>query len=328
MEALDTKRIFSVDEKHFEETVLTVFKFQFENQHIYRTFCKALNRNPENVHSISDIPFLPIRFFKSHSIIAGETNAELIFESSGTTGANTSKHYVADADIYVESFSKSFRKFYGNPRDYCILALLPSYLERKNSSLVFMVEHLMQASGHEKNNFFLHDFESLNVHLSALEFQQQPTILIGVTYALLDFATQFPTHLNHTIVMETGGMKGRREEMLREEVHQVLQESLGIASVHSEYGMTELLSQAYSPGKGVFSTPPWMKVLARDVYNPLNISIENKTGALNIIDLANVYSCAFIATEDLGMVHKNGTFEVMGRMDNSDMRGCSLMYAG
>ncbi len=327
MNTFNTKSIFTVAENTLEQTALDVFRFQFEHQSIYRTFCEGLKRHPNNVSTLADIPFLPISFFKTHEIITNGASAEVVFESSGTTGAATSKHLVADSTVYEESFMRTFRRFYGAPENYCILALLPSYLERQNSSLVFMAERLMRASNHPENGFFMSDFENLAARLAALEFKQQKVLLLGVTYALLDFAALYPMQLNHTIVMETGGMKGRKSEMLRTEVHEVLKQAFALQSIHSEYGMTELLSQAYSYGNGIFECTPWMKVLVRDVYNPLSVTALPRTGALNVIDLANVYACSFIATEDLGTILPNNCFEVAGRIDNSDIRGCSLMYA-
>jgi phenylacetate-coenzyme A ligase PaaK-like adenylate-forming protein len=320
------ERLFSVNDLSFEQLALEVFRFQFQRQSIYRYFCMGLGKTPENVITLSDIPFLPISFFKTHPIICEGKAAEAVFESSGTTGSHVSKHWVADTSLYIESFTRCFRLFYGAPQHYHILALLPSYAQRKSSSLVVMAEHLMRQSNKPENGFFMNDFQELAARLAALEFQQQPTILLGVTYALLDFAEQFPMKLHHTIVMETGGMKGRKKEMLRAEVHKKLTAAFGLSAIHAEYGMTELLSQSYSQGNGIFRTPQWMKVLVRDVYDPMSISGENRSGALNVIDLANVYSCSFIATDDFGTVYENGTFEVLGRLENSDIRGCNLLY--
>ncbi|MBX2908392.1 MAG: acyl transferase [Chitinophagales bacterium] len=326
MNDFDINSIFSVTDFLFEKIALNVFRFQFENQITYRTFCLGLKRTPENVHRIEDIPFLPINFFKTQKIIAEQQQAAVVFESSGTTGTISSKHFVANTAVYIESFSKTFNQFYGKPSDYCVLALLPSYLERGNSSLVYMAEHLIKSSNHSQSGFFLNDFAALSAKLKVLESNKQKTLLLGVTYALLDFAEQFPVPLSHTTIMETGGMKGRKEELLRIEVHEILKQSFGLENIHSEYGMTELLSQAYSKGNGIFTTPKWMKILVRDVYNPLQISTQNKSGGINIIDLANIYSCSFIATEDLGILKENSSFEVLGRIDHSDVRGCSLMY--
>ncbi|MCS6818708.1 MAG: acyl transferase, partial [Chitinophagales bacterium] len=241
-------------------------------------------------------------------------------------GSQTSKHPVADLNLYIESLKRCFELFYGDPEDYCILALLPSYAERGNSSLVFMIQHLMFLSGHSENGFFLHDFDRLAARLASNELKKQKTIFIGVAYALLDFAERYPMKLRYTMVMETGGMKGRRKEMTRYELHEKLSAAFGVENIHSEYGMTELLSQAYSKGKGLFKCPPWMKVLIRNVYNPLETGLKNKPGGINVIDLANIYSCSFIATDDWGIVRPDEMFEVLGRLDNSDQRGCSLLY--
>jgi phenylacetate-coenzyme A ligase PaaK-like adenylate-forming protein len=319
-------KIFSVNEENFGQVALEVFCYQYQYQSTYQRFCDGLKRNPDNVFSEQQIPFLPISFFKTENIIAEDFVAETVFESSGTTGSINSKHAVASLALYETSFQNAFKRFYGNAGEYCVLALLPSYLEKGNSSLVYMAERLMRQSNHPENGFFIHNFSELAARLAALEFQQQKVLLIGVTYALLDFAEQFPMHLRHTTIIETGGMKGRRKEMLREEVHQELKQSFNVENIHSEYGMTELLSQAYSYGNGIFRSPSWMKVLVRDIYNPQQILDSEKTGALNIIDLANIYSCAFIATDDIGIAHTDGSFEVAGRRDHADVRGCSLMY--
>jgi len=325
MQFIESK-IFSANEENFGQVALEVFRYQYNNQPVYKRFCDGLKRTPENVFSERKIPFLPISFFKTENIIAEGFAAETTFESSGTTGSINSKHSVASLALYETSFQNAFQKFYGRADEYCVLALLPSYLEKGYSSLVYMAERLMRQSNCPDNGFFIHNFSELAARLAALEFQQQKVLLIGVTYALLDFAEQFPMHLRHTTIMETGGMKGRRKEMLREEIHEELKQAFNIENIHSEYGMTELLSQAYSQGNGIFKTPGWMKVQARDLYNPLQILEPEKTGALNIIDLANIYSCAFIATDDIGIVHIDGSFEVAGRRDHADVRGCSLMY--
>ena len=289
--------------------------------------------NPEEINSIETIPFLPISFFKSHRVITTKFEPEIIFESSGTTGANTSRHFVKKLSLYKKSFTKGFQLFYGDPKQWCILGLLPAYLERENSSLVSMVNDLIDKSENSFSGFYLHDHEKLYQALVHNEIMEQPTLLIGVTFALLDFAEKYSLKLNHTTVMETGGMKGRREEITREEVHLFLKKKLGISFVHSEYGMTELLSQAYSKGEGIFSCPPWMKVLVREYNDPFSITAKPANekpvnGLLNVIDLANLYSCSFIATDDVGKIYKNSQFEVLGRRDISDIRGCSLMTTG
>ena len=304
---------------------LEIFRFQYRENAIYRSFCSHLGVAPEEISSMDDIPFLPIQFFKSHRVCSGTFTPELIFSSSGTTGQVASKHYVAKKEIYEASFSYTFRQFYGSPQRYCVLALLPSYLEREGSSLVYMVNSLIKASEHPESGFYLHDHETLAKKLQTLDSLGTPVLLIGVSFALLDLVEKHSFQLNNTLVMETGGMKGRKKEMIREELHEVLKRGFGVAHIHSEYGMTELLSQAYSQGDGLFSSPPWMKVLIRDTEDPLNLLSAGKTGGVNIIDLANLYSCSFIATQDLGKLHPGGDFEILGRFDHSDIRGCNLM---
>lgn len=319
--------IFSCTPQTFDEVALRIYRYQFENNPVYRSFCEAMKRPPERVEKNEEIPFLPIEFFKSHEIIAAGKSAELVFGSSTTTGAIPSKHYVADKTLYETSFLKTFRQFYGEPSEYLILALLPNYLERGNSSLVYMANELISQSKYAESSFFLHDTQKLqSVLQSALQNAQAKILLIGVTYALLDFAEQFPMNLGNTIVMETGGMKGRKAELTRTEVHRFLQQQFAVSQIHSEYGMTELLSQAYTTPKGTFSCPPWMRVLVRDPYEPTAILAAEKTGVINVIDLANIYSCSFIATGDVGTVFSNGEFEVAGRMDAAETRGCNLMY--
>lgn len=325
------KSVFAASTNNFNELAIELFKFQYENNNIYQQFCNAIKIDATAVDSILKIPFLPVSFFKTHKVKTTGFNTDTVFESSGTTNSVNSKHYIKDMDVYRQSFTGCFEKFYGHPKNKCILGLLPSYLERKNSSLVFMTEELIKASANHLSGFYLYDHEKLHRTIIHNELLKIPTLLIGVTYALLDFAEQFPMQLRHTIVMETGGMKGKREEMTREEVHAFLLERLGLSLVHSEYGMTELLSQAYSKGDGIFHCPGWMKILLRSEDDPFHISTatgsEKKpaTGIINIIDLANIYSCSFIATDDIGRLHANESFEVLGRLDNSDIRGCSLM---
>lgn len=323
-------KIFRVNEQDREGLTLEIFRFQYQYTTIYRQYVDALGIDPHSVNRISGIPFLPIRFFKSHAVQAGVFEPALIFESSGTTGSINSRHLVRDAGLYEESFTLGFERFYGPASNWCVIGLLPSYLERQNSSLVYMVNELIRQSGHPQSGFYLNEYEKLADVLFALEEKAQPTLLIGVTFGLLDFAEngKLPA-LRHTTVMETGGMKGRRRELVRQEVHDLLSEAFKIQQIHSEYGMTELLSQAYSKGNGLFSCSPWMRVLVRDEADPLSILQpgENRpvTGAVNIIDLANVYSCSFIATDDAAKVYPDGSFEILGRLDNSDIRGCSLM---
>ncbi|MBW0177819.1 MAG: acyl transferase [Sediminibacterium sp.] len=302
---------------------MSVFRYQYQFNPIYRKWCDMMGSTPVTVQTPTQILPLPVSFFKQETIITG-ANATHYFESSGTTQTQNSRHWVRDLDIYRQSFNKAFELFYGPVTDWCILALLPAYLERRHSSLVMMADELIRDSAHPQSGFYLYDHERLNDTLHLLEKSGQKTLLLGVTFALLDFAENFPQQLKHTIVMETGGMKGRRKEITRAEVHAILTSKLGVPTVHSEYGMTELLSQAYSKGEGVFECPPWMKVMVRDEEDPLGMSTTGR-GVIQVIDLANLYSCSFIATEDLGQVYSDGSFEVWGRLDNSDIRGCSLM---
>lgn len=319
--------IFNVNERTFNEVALQVFDYQFNHVKIYHDFCKGLNRTPQQVKNYTDIPFLPIEFFKSNEVLAKGKKPALMFESSGTTGMVSSRHLVAEPKLYEESFLHTFKHHYGHPTDYVILALLPSYLERGNSSLVYMADYLIKASGRKESGFFLHNFNELHDTLLKMQAQQQKVLLLGVTYALLDFAEAFDIKFPELIIMETGGMKGRRQEMTRQEVHATLCASFGVSDIHSEYGMTELLSQGYSKGQGIFEAPPaWMKILLRDMYDPLHLLTEGNTGAVNVIDLANLYSCSFIATSDLGRMYNDDRFEILGRMDNAEMRGCNLMY--
>jgi Acyl-protein synthetase, LuxE len=325
------KRIFAASADNFNEIAIGLFQYQHLHNPVYRQYCDALKINADAVDSLQKIPFLPISFFKTHRVQTTLFETDTIFESSGTTQTVNSRHYVKDISLYRKSFTACFEKFYGPPKYKCILGLLPSYLERQHSSLVMMVEELIKASGNPLSGFYLYDHEKLNRTLMHNEILKTSTLLIGVTYALLEFAEKYPMRLRNTIVMETGGMKGRREEMTRQQVHEKLQSQLGVGLVHSEYGMTELLSQAYSKGDGIFHCPGWMKVLIRDEDDPFHVTnateINDKplAGVLNIIDLANIYSCSFIATSDVGRLYSNESFEVLGRLDNSDIRGCSLM---
>ncbi|MEO8568650.1 MAG: acyl transferase [Ginsengibacter sp.] len=312
---------------------LELFRLQYENNEIYKTYVDTIGIVPGEVNSIEKIPYLPIQFFKNKTVATTTFEPELIFESSGTTDVNTSRHYIKKATVYRESFTRAFRLFYGNPQQWCIMGLLPGYLDRQNSSLVYMVNELIKLSGSNFSGFYLRDYEKLYKTIVSNEITEQPTLLIGVTYALLDFAEKYSMNLNHTWLMETGGMKGRREELTREQVHAILKERLNVNVVQSEYGMTEILSQAYSKKKGIFHCPPWMKVLVREHNDPFSVTANTDatkpvTGLLNIIDLANIYSCCFIATDDVGRLFKNETFEVLGRQDQSDIRGCSLLTAG
>jgi hypothetical protein len=320
-------RIFAEKRGLPENLALELFRFQYATNALYRAYVDALKVAPASVQSISRIPFLPIQFFKTQRVVSGEFEPAVIFESSGTTTTVNSRHLVKDTGIYTRSFMEAFRLFYGDVKDFVVLGLLPSYLERQSSSLVYMVQEMIRRSGRPESGFYLYEHEKLAATLQDLEARRQPVLLIGVTFALLDFAEKYPMQLQHTIVMETGGMKGRREEWTREELHAFLCERLGVPAIHAEYGMTELLSQAYSKGKGIFYCPPWMKVLVRDENDPFQLYSENAAGVINVIDLANIHSCAFIATDDIGRIHADGGFEVMGRLDNSALRGCSLMVS-
>ena len=323
---MDTTRIFEISsEEDFSALVLEVFEYQYRQTDVYREFCQHLGVSPRHISSPDHIPFLPIEFFKSRRVLAKERKTELCFRSSGTTASNLSQHYIADPEIYRQSFIRGFEYFYGDVSNYCVLALLPSYLERHDSSLVYMAREFIRQSDFEESGFYLSDLNRLSDQLSLLNHKNIPVLLIGVTFALLDLATQHSTSLPNTIVMETGGMKGRKKEMVREEVHKILKEAWGVEEIHSEYGMTELLSQAYSKARGIFECPPWMRVLIRDPEDPLKLVDRGVSGGINIIDLANVYSCSFIATQDLGKIRSDGGFEVLGRFDHSDIRGCNLM---
>jgi hypothetical protein len=316
-------KIFQVD-RDFELLAKELFIYQHTENKVYKHWCDCLRIDVNNVATTTKIPFLPISFFKTNKVICGDEMYDLFFESSGTTQSNKSRHYIKNINVYIQSFKRGFELFYGDVKDWCIIGLLPSYLQQKNSSLVKMVDELITYSEHAQSGFYLYEYDKLNEVLQQLEHVQQKTLLIGVTYALLDFAERFPMQLSSTVIMETGGMKGRRIEITRDEVHSILKKQFSIQNVHSEYGMSELLSQAYSKANGKFYCSPWMKVFVRDEDDPLLIKTKGK-GALNIIDLANANSCAFIATDDVGEVFEDGSFSVAGRLDGSDIRGCSLM---
>jgi phenylacetate-coenzyme A ligase PaaK-like adenylate-forming protein len=315
----------------FRKEALSVFQYQATENEIYRTYLSKLNIDSNKITELDQIPFLPIEFFKTHQVVTLPTNKEQLitsnelFTSSGTTGMVQSKHYVNDVSIYEKSYLKGFELFYGNVEDYCVLALLPSYLERDGSSLIYMADDLIKKSKHPDSGFYLNNYDELISKLTVLESRGQKTILLGVTYALLDLIEKQKFSLKNTIIMETGGMKGKRKEMLREELHTILCNGFGVNVIHSEYGMTELLSQAYSKANGVFYCPPWMRVFIRDVNDPFAFLSHNKTGGINVIDLANINSCSFIATQDLGKIFSDTSFEVLGRFDNSDIRGCNLL---
>ncbi|MGI8583521.1 MAG: acyl transferase [Chitinophagaceae bacterium] len=326
-------KIFDASFYNFDRMALDLFHFQYQHNIIYSQYVNSIHLDPEKVDSITKIPFLPIQLFKTNAIKTTEFIPEIIFESSGTTQNGISHHYVKNLELYTKCFTKCFELFYGPENEWCILALLPSYMERKNSSLITMTEELIKRSGHSLSGFYLNDHEKLYHTLLHNEILQQPTLLLGVTFALLDFTENYTMHLSNTVIMESGGMKGRREEVTREELHKNLIKKLGVSQIHSEYGMTELLSQSYSRGKGIFKCPPWMKVLIRSEDDPFSIQTsilttkKTETGIINIIDLANIYSCAFIATDDIGKLYHNGCFEVSGRCDNSDIRGCTLLLS-
>jgi Acyl-protein synthetase, LuxE len=330
-ETILRKEILNSQVDNFEATALKVFNFQYLYNDMYKSYCNLLRINPAQITSIENIPYLPIQFFKSKAIKTTAFAEEIIFESSGTTGSINSKHLVKEKALYEESYLKTFRQFYGDETNYCIIGLLPSYLERQGSSLVYMVDDLIKKSSHNASGFYLYDYEKLKTVLLENEAEKQPTILIGVTYALIDFAEKNCMQLQNTIVMETGGMKGRREELTRKKVHNILSSKLGIEKIHSEYGMTELLSQAYSKENGIFYCPPFMRVLVRNEEDPFDIcsTVNTKnifeSGVINIIDLANLYSCSFIATDDMGKIYADKSFEILGRLENSDVRGCGLM---
>ncbi len=320
------KKIFSVkSESDFAALALEIFHFQYYHNTVYHKFVEELGADATTIKDYHEIPFLPIEFFKTHKVVCGDFEPDAVFQSSGTTGMATSKHFVKNIRLYEQSLIRSFELFFGKPAEYVFLALLPSYLERAGSSLVHMADLLIHLSRDENSGFYLHDYDKLAAILAKLKKQQKKVILLGVTYALLDLAERFPLDFPELILMETGGMKGKRREMVREELHSKLRNAFGVKDIYSEYGMTELLSQAYSKGRGIFSAPPWMKILIRDVNDPLSLLSEGRSGGINVIDLANIHSCSFIATQDLGKLHPSSDFEVLGRFDNSDIRGCNLM---
>lgn len=319
----DVNNIFK-DGLHFDTTTLAFFNHQYQHNRVYHNWCNAIHLKEANVKQLTNIAFLPISFFKTHEVVTGSFEPEIIFTSSGTTQTINSRHLVQHESLYRNSFIKAFESMYGSIKDWCIIGLLPSYLERQGSSLVYMVDEMIRLSQHAASGFYLNEFDKLATVLQQNEAAAQQTLLIGVTFGLLDFAEAYDIPLQHTVVMETGGMKGRRQELTRQEVHEQLKTKLHVPYIHSEYGMTELLSQAYSKGEGRYICPPWMKVLVRDEEDPLNVQQYGR-GILNIIDLANVNSCCFIATDDAGIVYEDGSFEVLGRVDNSDLRGCSLL---
>ncbi len=317
------EKVFSItNDNEFEKIAFEVFKFQYQNNFLYQEYCRLLHVDPKNITSIKEIPFLPISFFKSHSVTTSDFKAQAIFESSGTTGTNSSRHFVKNLKLYEKSFLTCFENFFGLVSRLCILGLLPSYLEKENSSLVYMVDALIRRSSNPLSGFYLNNYEQLFATVNKLEMQNQKAVLFGVTYALLDFAELYPISLKSTIVVETGGMKGRKEELSKPELYRRLKKAFDVDTINAEYGMTELLSQAYA-ADGEYKCPPWMKVLLRDETDPINVG--QSVGCINVIDLANIYSCSFIATDDLGRKGADGTFEILGRVDNSDVRGCSQL---
>ncbi len=322
------KKVFDIKTtSEFNDLALGIFKFQYEHNAIYHSFCKALKKGPAQVKHYTELPFLPIEFFKQHRVVCGEEVPQLVFTSSGTSGTQTSRHYVPDPRVYRESFSSSFKLFNGSPSEYHILALLPGYLERTGSSLVYMVHDLIVQSRSEHSGFYLDELEHLQQKIISLKNDPRKILLIGVSFALLEMAETYPVQHPRLSLMETGGMKGRRKELVRDELHLILKKSFLLNKIGSEYGMTELLSQAYSIGEGIFAPPPWMKILIRETNDPLSLCSSGITGGINVIDLANIYSCSFIATQDLGKLSSANTFEVTGRFDNSDIRGCNLLVS-
>ena len=320
------ERVFDISSgDDLNALALDIFHFQSVKNAVYHHFLTAIGISAVQVTQVADIPFLPIEFFKTQKVYIGNTDPSALFTSSGTTGSTHSKHYIADLRLYESSFTKCFERSYGPISEHCLLALLPAYLKRDGSSLIYMIDHLIKRSGHAMSGFYLDDLDGLAHVLNQLGQEQQPTILIGVSYALLDLIKHHQFNLQTTVIMETGGMKGRSREMLRTELHALLCEGFGVDMIHSEYGMTELLSQAYSIGDGIFECPPWMKVTIRDPEDPFEMVDTGMIGGINVIDLANIHSCSFMATQDLGKVHSNGSFEVLGRFDHSDVRGCNLL---
>ena len=318
--------VFNIqNQSDFKTCALQVFRHQFKNNAVYRSFCDLLYIHSSDVKEVEEIPFLPIQFFKSHAVLSSTQAVKETFTSSGTTGSSVSKHMVTDLSWYTKSYTKGFEYFYGPIEEYTVLGLLPNYLERDGSSLIYMVDDFIKKSNKPASGFYLNNLTELSKTLIALDKKGEKVLLIGVTFALLDLIERQQFKLQNTIIMETGGMKGRRKEIIRNELHEILCAGFGVSKIYSEYGMTELLSQGYSSGDGVFECPPWMKILARDTEDALTMVGTNKTGGLNVIDLANYNSCSFIATQDLGKVDNNGRFEVLGRFDHSDIRGCNLM---
>ncbi|MBL4675611.1 MAG: acyl transferase [Mucilaginibacter sp.] len=324
----EKEQVFSVNnEERFSKVALQVFRFQAQHNAVYSQFVKGLGIDVVGINTVKQIPFLPVEFFKAHNVVSADAEPQITFTSSGTTGMITSSHHVSDVSWYEESFRRAFELFYGDIKQYTVLALLPAYLEREGSSLIYMAQDLITQSGNADSGFYLYNHDDLYRTLLKQQSAEKPTLLIGVTFALLDFVDNYQINFPELIVMETGGMKGRRKEMIREELHAMLCKGFGVKRIHSEYGMTELLSQAYSKGEGIFNFPPWMRIITRDTNDPLSLVGVGKTGGVNIIDLANINSCSFIATQDLGKIYPDGSFEILGRFDNSDIRGCNLLVS-
>lgn len=318
-------QLYKVNAGSFDDIALSLFRFQAQNNPVYRNYVGNLAKNIDKIHTVCDIPYLPISFFKTQRIKTGQWDAEAVFTSSGTTGSVTSSHQIANLHFYLTHSVRCFEYFFGDIRDYHFLALLPSYLERSNSSLVAMMDHFIKSSGSSHSGFYLNDLKKLLKDLSELRNDARKVVLWGVSFALLDLAEQFQPDLEHCIIFETGGMKGRRKELTREELHATLCKGLNVSKIYSEYGMTELLSQSYSKGDSLFFSPPWTKTIGRDITDPFEKGLQNQTCGINVIDLANWHSISFIETEDIGKCYENGTFEVLGRLDNSEVRGCNLM---
>jgi phenylacetate-coenzyme A ligase PaaK-like adenylate-forming protein len=318
-------KLYTVNDQSFTDIALELFHFQASNNPVYRDFIKNLSIDVQSVKNLEQIPFLPISFFKHTLLKSGTWNPEVIFTSSGTGSNGVSRHAVASMEFYLQHARRCFEYFFGSITEYHVLALLPSYLERQGSSLIAMIDHFIKSSLSTYSSFYLHDTDRLLVDIVKLQGDKQKVILWGVSFALLDLAEYYRLDLSKTMIVETGGMKGRRKEITRAELHNILGQALSVREIFSEYGMTELLSQAYTRGDDRFVCPPWMKVLVRELTDPLEKGIRSQTGGINVIDLANIHSIAFIETEDLGKVYDDGTFEVLGRMDNSDIRGCNLL---
>ena len=315
----------TVNETSFEDIALSLFHYQAKHNLVYSDYLKYLKVDSNSISFLHDIPFLPISFFKTHKVVTGTWATDTIFTSSGTSGTSTSKHHVASLSFYLTHSERIFEHFFDNLNRFHILALLPSYLERNGSSLIYMVDYFIKKSQSPHSGFYLNDFSALVTKLESIKHSDRKVLLLGVSFALLDLAEKHEVDLSNCIIMETGGMKGRRKELVREELHEILTQRLNVPVIYSEYGMTELMSQGYSFGNGTFRLPAGMRILLRDVNDPFTWAKSGKSGLINVIDLANFHSCAFIETQDLGRILEDGSFEVLGRTDNSDARGCNLL---